>query len=336
MKRQTVGRILAGLLPALLLSSAGHAADVQERNLKFGYGTAETHPLGRGVSKFVQLVATKSDGKIKIKAYPSTQLGSETQMISATQGGVQDLIGTSTAPLVGLVKEFAVFDLPFLFSTEKQADAVLDSPIGQSLLARLSDKNLVGLCFFENGFRQLTNSKRPVVTAQDLKGLKIRTMQNPVYIETFNRLGANAVPMPWPEVFTALESGALDAEENPYSIIYVNKLDEVQKYISATKHAYSPWPIAVSKKLWSTLSPDEQKIFLDSCNEAKLFQRQLAREEDVKIIAKLKEKGMAINELAPGEIDRIKQELQPVYDRYVPSIGPDLVRQVQDLINSVN
>ncbi|WP_246519789.1 TRAP transporter substrate-binding protein [Ancylobacter lacus] len=326
---------ICGRLPAALLAmsitfpNVSHAADVQERTLKFGYSTFEAHPLGQGANKFVALVSEKSDGKIKMKVYPATQLGSETQTISATQGGVQDLVGTSTAPLVGLVKEYAIFDLPFLLSNEKQADALVDGPVGQELLAKLQEKNLVGLCFFENGFRHVTNSKHPIVGAGDLSGLKIRVMQNPVYIDAFRTLGANAVPMPWPEVYTALESGAIDAQENPFGIIYVNKLNEVQKYVSVTKHAYSPWAVMMSKKLWDKLSADEQKIFVDSCNEAKAYQRQVSRAEDARIVAELKARGMQINELSPAELADLKARMQPVVAKYTETVGPDLVKQAQ-------
>lgn len=327
-------RFATALALALIAAPiAGHAADdVQERTLKFGYSTFEAHPLGQGANKFVALVDEKSGGKIKMKVYPATQLGSETQTISATQGGVQDIVGTSTAPIVGLVKEYAIFDLPFLLANEKQADALVDGPVGQALLAKLQDKNLVGLCFFENGFRNVTNSKRPINTAEDVSGLKIRVMQNPVYIEAFKTLGANAVPMPWPEVYTALESGAIDAQENPFGIIYVNKLNEVQKYVSVTKHAYSPWAVMMSKKLWDKLSPTEQKIFVDSCNEAKVYQRQVSRAEDAKIIAELKARGMQINEPTPAQLAELKAKMQPVIAKYSETLGTDLVKQAQDSI----
>ncbi|MFC5067119.1 TRAP transporter substrate-binding protein [Flaviflagellibacter deserti] len=329
MLKLTSASAAVAVLSTILLSTSTLAADVKERTLKFGYSTFEAHPLGQGANKFVELVGKKSDGKIKMKVYPATQLGSETQTISATQGGVQDIVGTSTAPLTGLVKEYAIFDFPFLFANAKEADAVVDGPVGQTLLAKLSEKNLAGLCFFENGFRNVTNSKRPITKGEDVAGLKIRTMQNPVYIDSFKALGANAVPMPWPEVYTALESGAIDAQENPYGIISVNKLNEVQKYISVTKHAYSPWAMIMSKKLWDDLSNDERKIFVDSCNEAKEFQRKFSREEDAKIVADLKSKGMAINELSPEEVAKIKATLQPVIDKYSATVGADLVKQAQ-------
>ena len=229
MLRSTKRHLLRRLVPAVLLSAtmltAVHPglAEAQERKLKFGYSVHETNPLGKGATRFSELVAEKSGQKIVVKNYPATQLGSETQMISATQGGVQEIVGVSSAPLVGLVEEFALFDLPFFFANAKEADAVVDGPVGRQLLDKLGDKGLIGLCFWENGFRHVTNSKQPISKPEDIEGLKLRTMQNPVYIDAFNTLGANAVPMPWPEVYTALETGAIDAQENPFSIVFANK-----------------------------------------------------------------------------------------------------------------
>jgi tripartite ATP-independent transporter DctP family solute receptor len=320
---------------SILVPVTSWAAEVQERSIKFGYSVHEVHPLGKGANKFLQLVTEKSGGKIKIKAYPATQLGSETQMISATQGGVQEMVGVSSAPLVGLVKEFALFDLPFLFASEKEADAVLDGRVGQQLLGKLTSKGLVGLCFWENGFRHVTNAKRPIAKFEDIQGLKIRTMQNSVYIDAFKALGANAVPMPWPEVYTALEQRAIDAQENPFGIIHANKLNEVQKYLSVTKHSYSPYVLMVGNKLWEKLSDDEKKIFQDACVEARDYQRKVSREEDAKLVADLTAKGMVINELPPEEVAKIKQQLKPVTDKYVKDVGDDLVQQTQAEIERV-
>jgi TRAP-type transport system periplasmic protein len=318
-----------------IAASAAPAADVNEHTIKFGYSVLEAHPLGKGANRFVQLVAEKSGGKIKIKNYPATQLGSETQMISATQGGVQEIVGVSSAPLVGLAKEFALFDLPFLFANEKEVDAVVDGPVGTQLYDKLKAKGLVGLCFWENGFRHVTNSKRPIAKAEDLKGLKLRTMQNPVYVEAFNTLGANAVPMPWPEVYAALETKAIDAQENPFAIIATNKIDEVQKYLSVTKHAYSPYAVMVGAKFWDKLSPPEQAIFKDSCAEARDYQRKVGREEDAKTTIELKTRGMQINELSADAVAQMKLQLQPVTDKYSKEIGEDLVKQVQAEIGKV-
>jgi tripartite ATP-independent transporter DctP family solute receptor len=341
MLRPTKRQLLRRLVPAVLLSAtmltAVHAgpAEAQDRRLKFGYSVHETNPLGKGATRFSELVAEKSGQKIAVRNYPATQLGSETQMISATQGGVQEMVGVSSAPLVGLVKEFALFDLPFFFADAGEADAVLDGPVGRQLLDKLTDKGLVGLCFWENGFRHVTNSKHPIGKPEDIEGLKLRTMQNPVYIDAFNTLGANAVPMPWPEVYSALETGAIDAQENPFSIVSANKLDEVQKYLSVTRHGYSPYVVMVGKKLWDKLDDGERTILQDSCVEARDYQRKLNREEDAKIVAELGAKGMQINELTPDQMARLKQMLEPVVAKYTKEVGEDLVNQARAEIEKV-
>jgi tripartite ATP-independent transporter DctP family solute receptor len=310
-------------------------AQIQDRNLKFGYGIAEDHPLGQGANRFAQIVSQKSGGKLKVRPYPANALGTETAMISSAQGGVQEMVGTSSAAIVSVQKEYAIFDLPFLFSNEKEAYAVLDGPVGKSLLDKLDSKGLVGLCYWETGFRHVTSSKRPITKSDDLKGLKIRTMQNPVYIEAFNTLGANAVPMAFTELYTALETKAIDAQENPYGIIHANKINEVQKYLSATYHAYSPFVVMVSKKLWTTMSPEEKKILQDACGEARDYQRKLSAEMNAKIVAELKQKGMVFNEVSPAEVAKMRESLQPVTDKYSKSVGEDLVKQTQAEIDKV-
>ena len=255
--------VTATWVAAISLLPAGAQAQVSSHNIKFGYSVSETHPIGKGVSKFSDLVSEKSGGKIKVKAYPAAQLGSESQMISATQGGVQEMIGMSSAPLVGIVKDFALFDLPFMFSSEKEVDAVVDGSVGTKLFEKLTKKGVVGLCYWENGFRHVTNSKRPIAHLEDFKGLKIRTMQNPVFVDMFNTLGANAVPMAWPEVYSALETKAIDAQENPALIVSSFKINEVQKYLSITKHAYSTYAKIVSTNIWEKYRSLELVILKD-------------------------------------------------------------------------
>lgn len=305
------------------------AADVNEHSIKFGYSVPEAHPLGKGANRFAELVAQKSGGKIKVKNYPATLLCSEVQMISATQGGVQEIVGVSSTPLVGLARGFAVFDLPFLFNSEREVDALVDGPVGAQLFERLQAKNLFGLCFWENGFRHVTNSKHPIVKPEDLMGLKIRTMQNPVYVETFNALGANAMPMAWPEVYAALESRAIDAQENPFAIVSTNKVNEVQKYLSVTKHAYSPYAVMVGSKLWHKLTPAERTILRESCSEARDYQREGSREEDAKPAAELRARGTAFNEVLAATVTALKQQLAPVTEKFTKQIGEGLVAQVQ-------
>ena len=195
------------VLGGLLAAGGAGAADVKERAIKLSYVTAKDSPYGLGVAKFADLVAQKSEGKIKVRGYSDGQLGAEVQSISSAQGGVLEMSLVSTAAATGNVKEFALFDFPFLFSEEKEAYAVLDGPVGTQLLDKLTDRGVVGLCYWEVGFRHVTNSKHPVLKLEDFQGLKIRTIQNPVFVDVFNTLGANASPMAFTEVYTALVNG---------------------------------------------------------------------------------------------------------------------------------
>ncbi len=323
-------RLLCGavLTIGLLTGFTTRAADISERTIRLGHGSPEEHPLGQGAKKFAELVAQKSGGKMNVKVYPANQLGSEAQTVSAAQGGVQEMTIPSSAPVGTVAKEFAVFDLPFLFNNEKEADAVLDGPVGRKILDKLNDKGLMGLCYWENGFRNVTNSKRPIAKAEDLQGLKIRVMQSPVYIDMFNTLGANAVPMAFTEVYTALETRAIDAQENPYGIIHANKFNEVQKYLSATRHAYAPYVVIVSRKFWDKLSGDEKKIMQDSCYEARDYERKVSRDLNATLLADLKARGMTFNEIPPAELDRMRRDLKPVVDKFTRELGEDLVKQV--------
>src|SRR6478609_9965983 len=189
-------RSLATLALALAAASAG-AQDIQERTIKFGHLNNAGHPTSLGVRKFAEIVAAKSGGKIKVQEFAASQLGNELQQQSALQGGVQEMLVASTTSLAGIVKEFGLFDFPFLFTNPRQADAVVDGPLGKMLSGRLADKGVVVLGFFDLGFRNVTNSKRPITKAEDLEGLKLRVIPNPVFLETFKTFKANPIPMPF-------------------------------------------------------------------------------------------------------------------------------------------
>ena len=323
------------LVGGLLAAAGACAADIKERSIKLSYVTAQDSPYGVGVAKFAELAAQKSGGKIKVKGYSDGQLGAEVQSISAAQGGVLEMSLVSTAAASGNVKEFALFDLPFLFGDEREAYAVLDGAVGTKLLDKLGDRGLVGLCYWEVGFRHITNSRRPVTRLEDIKGLKLRTIQNPVFVDVFNGLGANATPMAFTEVYTALESKALDGQETPYNIIYTSRFFEVQKYLSATKHIYGPGVVLVGRKFWDTLSGDERKILQDSCTEARDVERKASHDLDARVLAEMKTKGMQVNDIAPAERARMRDAMKPVIDKYTAVIGPDLVKQAYAEIERV-
>ena len=329
MKTWTTQILVAACAASIPLAAAAQqpAADIKERTIKVSHVLPKDHSMQLAVEKFAEILDQKTGGKIKMRGYPNGQLGAELQSISAAQGGVLEMALVSTAATASVVKEFGVYDLPFLFNDSKEADLVLDGPIGRKLLDKLPEKNLIGLCYFENGFRHLTNSRRAVAKAEDFKGLKIRTIQNPVYIDVFNTLGANATPMPFTEVFTALESKAIDGQETPYGNIYGNKFYEVQKYLTTTGHIYNSVVMLVSKKFWDQLSAAEHKLLQESCTATSDFQRRHMRELDPKLRAELQGKGMVITDLSASERGRLRELLKPVYEKYARNLGEDVVRQ---------
>lgn len=299
----------------------------QEIRAKFGTSLPDSHPQTLGARKFAELVEARTAGRIKVSVYPGGQLGNDVQMQGALQGGTQEFTAPSTATLTGLVKDFGVLGLPFSFTTEKEADTVLDGPFGRKLLARLPDKGLVGLAYWENGFRNVTNSKRPIVHAEDIAGLKIRTMQNSLYIDMFGGLGANAVPMAVTELFPALESRAVDAQENPYTVVHAQKFYDVQKYLSTTGHAYDALVLLVSKKFWDRLAPADQKAVQEAAVEATAFERKTSRELNARLRQELVKLGMQINEVSPQEKARMREKLQPVITKHMAGAGEDVARE---------
>ncbi|MGF6528852.1 TRAP transporter substrate-binding protein [Variovorax sp. PvP013] len=322
--------LFACLLGTLIITGAGGAlaADIKERTIKYAVIYDLKHPQGLGAEKFAELVGQRSGNKIKVKLYPSGQLGGEVQVVSSLQGGTIEMSAMATPQLVGNIKEFAALDLPFLFNNEKEVDVVVDGPVGKQYLDRLPAKGLVGLSWFEHGFRNLTNSKRPVTKLEDIQGLKLRVQQNAVAIDTFNALGANAVPMSFTELYSALEQKAVDGQENPFSSIETAKFFEVQKYVSVTKHNYTPLILLASKKFWDTLSPDEARILKDAALEAAVYQRRVNREFNEKSLQALKAAGMQVTNIAPAEMDRIRTKVQPVVEKYSKQVGGTLVNDL--------
>jgi tripartite ATP-independent transporter DctP family solute receptor len=316
------------LLGASLVATTVAHAEVREHKFRFSIQNTMDHPLGLGAQKFADLVNQKSGGKMKVTVYPGGSLGGDVQTMSALQGGTLDFMTVTAGLLVGVSKPFGVYDLPYLFNDVKEADAIVDGPIGQKLQTQLADKGLIGLGYWDLGFRNVTNSKLPITKLEDLKGLKLRTLQSPIFIDMFNALGANATPLAFPELYSALEQRVVDGQENPVAVIAFAKFYEVQKYLSLTRHAYGAQSFMISKKTWDRLSPDEQKVIASAAAETRVYQRQVSRELNEKELGRLKASGMQINELSPQEIARIREKLQPIIVKYVPQIGEPLVNEV--------
>lgn len=322
--------IASALASALLAAPfAALAQDIKPRLIRFGYGLVENSNQGRAVKFFADHVEKASGGKMRVRAIGAAALGPDTQMQQALIGGAQEMMVGSTATLVGITKEMALWDTPFLFNNAREADAVLDGPVGQKVMDRLQAGGLVGLVYWENGFRNLTNSKRAVQKLEDLDGIKLRVMQNNVYLESFKTLGANAVPMPFSELFGALETKTVDGQENPYNTILSSKFFEVQKYLSITNHVYSPWIVTVSKKWWDQLSKDEQNVLMDAARASRDFERKDTREEAGRALAELKAKGMQINELPASESARMRSKLSAVNAGIAANVGQELWNETQ-------
>ena len=318
---------LAFAVCGLVLGSAAQA-QVGEHTFRISIAGAAGHPSVMGAEKWAELVKQKSGGKMQVKVFPNGVLGGDVQALSAVQGGTIDFTAMNSGILQTQVKEFAIFDFPFMFESGKEADVILDGAFGKKLADLLPAKNLVNLAYWELGFRELTNSKRSLNKMEDIAGLKIRVIQSPIYIETFNALGANSVPMPFTEVYTALEQKIIDGQENPFSVIETSKFNEVQKYLTVTNHMYNPQSVLASKKKWDALTKDEKDVLTSTMLEATKWQRENSRKLADESLTNLK-KSMTVNVLSAEELTKIRTKIKPVIEKFSASVGPELVKELQ-------
>ena len=328
--------IAAALALATILGSASLAqAEIQERTIKFAAQNSKGHPQVTGMERFAEIVKEKSGGKIEVKLFPGGTLGGDVQTLASIQGGTVEMSVMNAGILSGTVKEFGVVDLPFLFGTPEEADAVMDGPIGTDLMNRLPEQRLVGLGFWELGFRHLTNNRHAVNGVEDVNGLKIRTVQSAVPLATFNALGANAVPLPYPELYSALETGTVDGQENPLSNIVNAKFTEVQKYLTLTGHQYNPQIVIVSKVFWDKLDPEEQALLQAAATEARDYQRKVSREANAGFLQEIKKTDMEVVELSPEKLDAFRKAVEPVVTEFREKIGAETVDAVFAQLKSI-
>ncbi len=298
-----------------------------ERVIRVAVSTAADHPLTVGAQKFAELIEAKSGGKLKARVFPGAALGSDVQVIGSLQGGVIEATVITTGLLTSMAKEYSLLILPGLFRDVREADAVLDGPFGTKLRDKLQERQLVGLTYMEHGFKNVTNSKRPITKWEDIEGLKLRVTQTPTLVDTFSRLGANPVPMAFNELYSALEQRAVDGIETTLATFNSAKLEEVQKYILMTQHIYDPLMLIYSKPLWDKLSADERKLLSDAATEAAKFQRQQTRDQESKLLATLRQKGVVINDMTQQEKARMRERLQPVIDKHMQLVGEAASRE---------
>jgi tripartite ATP-independent transporter DctP family solute receptor len=325
----TITRRACGLMLGAVLSlsaSGAFSQDIQERELRFAMSLAADHPLGVAGQRFADIVSEKSDGKLKVSLYAGAVLGSDQQNLSAVRGGTLDFTTMATGLLAGINKEFMVFDLPFMFNNSQEAYALSDGPVGTELMEKLSSEGIHGLGIWDLGFRNMTNNRRPIAKLEDIQGLKLRVIAAPVYIDLFTQLGANPVPMTFGEVYGALESGAIDGQDNPLAVIQSAKFAEVQDYLSITRHIYTGMPFLMSSKTWDSLSADEQKIIAEAADEAKQIGRDLVQEQEVAAIESLGQE-MEVNELAVEEVARMREAAKPVIDKFAEEAGASVMEK---------
>ena len=319
---------LKTIVAAVALSALG-LAQAQTRTIKFANQNAKGHPIILGMEKFAELVDQKSGGKMKVQVFPGGTLGSDQANVSALQGGTLEMASMNSGIFASLVKEFAIYDFPFMFGNPREADAVVDGPFGQGLHKKLEDKGLVGLAYYELGFRELTNSKRAITKVDDIAGLKLRVIPNPINVDWVKALGANPTPLPFPELYAALEQGAVDGQENPVATIKGAKLFEVQKYMTLTNHQYNPQSVVISKKFWDTLSAGDRKILQEAATESATYERTQSRAQLQAGLEDLKKGGMQVTELSPAEVTKLREKMKPVIDKHSASVGEETVKAIQ-------
>jgi TRAP-type transport system periplasmic protein len=330
--RKYITTATAAILAASTLLAAPAYAEFSNRTMRVSNGINADHPVRAGIKAMQTCLDEKSGGKLKITAFWGGALGGDLQATQALRSGVQEGVVSSSSPLVGIVPALGVFDLPFLFANQQEAYKVMDGEFGDFLNEKLLSVGLVNLAYWENGFRNLSNSKRPVTKWEDLEGMKVRVMQNNIFLDTFDNFGANATPMAFGEVFSALETKAIDAQENPYVTIDTSKFYEVQSYVSETRHAYTPFLFMFSKAIFDTYSPDEQKALKDCAVVGRDVERKVITELNKTSLEKIEAAGVKFNTLSPEEHKKMLEKSQVVYEKHKKEIGTDVVDRVQAIL----
>ncbi len=317
--------LIKPLALAALLAAVGptHAQTI----IKIGYATSPTSHYGVGTTVFCDEMEKGTQGRYKCQQFPSSALGGEREQIEAVQLGTQDMVNTSTGPLGNFVPEVKIVDIPFLFRDYAHARKVMDGPIGQNLQKKMAAKGLINLAWTENGFRHMTNNIRPIVHASDAAGLKMRTMENKVHMEGYKTFGILPTPMAFPELFTALQQGTVDGQENPIPVILASKFSQVQKYLSLTGHVYSPAALIISPQVWNKLSPADQKAFSAAAKKGAAAQRKKVNDDEDTGIAQLEKEGMQVVRKVDGE--SFRKAVAPAYADFAREFGAENIAAIQ-------
>ncbi len=303
--------------------SEGNEASGDQQNLRISIGVNDSHPEYEGAVRFKELVEEQTDD-FNVEVYHSGQIADDRAAVEMLQLGTLEITIPSTSPMVNFIPEYGVFDLPFTIPNEEVADQVLDGEFGDEMLDMLEDQGLVGLAWWENGFRNLTNDTRPVESVDDLNGLNVRTMENDIHMDAWSAMGANPTPMAFTELFTAMQQGTIDGQENPYPTIETSNYDEVQQYLSGTNHVYTPFVFLMDKELWDGFTEEQQTIIEEAALEAGEYNRERNREVAEESLETLQE-NMEYSEISEEELERFRESVEPVIENSRTDLGDEVV-----------
>ena len=331
---QTASQAPKGEAPQSASADAGTQSG-QKVTMKVSVGVADNHFEAVAVNKMKEYIEEQTGGNFTVEIFTGAQIGNDQEVFEGLKLGVADMLPCGTDIIGNFSKDFGLLSLPYLFDNEKQVEAVVEGEFGQSLLNELEDIGYVGLGFGNFGFRHTTNSKHPINSVEDMKGLKIRTMTTPIHLEVFEALGANPTPMAFSELFSALQQGVVDGQENPLMNIYANKLHEVQKYLTLDGHVFTFVTFVVSKDWYDKLEPSYQQILNDGIKIATEYMKESCESEDALALEKMKEAGVEVVELTPEAKDEFREAVKGVSEKYGNEINPDKYKEMLDIIASV-
>jgi len=336
MSNRTRKLLFVVMVTMLVLTLSSTVLLAAPLTLRIGFGTSEQHPVFRALTEFKKMVEKESDGTIKVELFPNSILGSDREMLEQLNSGALSMYQGTTAVLSSYVPEFMVLDFPFLWPTSEVQDAVLDGEFGD-WLSSLSKERNIGfklVNYWDAGFRHLTTNRRPVSTPDDLKGMKIRLMENPLHMATFSSLGATVVTIPFGELYSGLQQRVADGQENPIPIIHAMRYYEVQQYLNLTGHLNTPLCLLISSQTWNSLSPAQRILVQSAADRARDIQRKDNRKAQEQLIKDLEDKGMVVTRLTQEQLQLFQEKVQPVYDSFVDKVGRDVFERLMQSIKA--
>ena len=322
--------VISSILFASALSLTVPAAAQNVMKLKLGHVAPTDEPYHKAAEKFAELVNKNTGGEVQVQIFPNSLLGGQRELLEGLQLGSVDITLTTAAVLSSFLPKTMVIELPFMFRDREHVYKVVDGPLAKEIYAGDEQKKMKIIDTWENGFRNITNNVRPIEKPEDMKGVKIRVMENKMYIEMFKALGASPTPMARGELFSGLQTKVIDGQENPLGQIYTSRFYEVQKYATLSGHTYSPEVVVFSLATWQKIPAKHQEVILKASAEARQYNRELSAKMDQEFVGKLKEKGMTVTALTAQQIVPFQEKMMPVWDQFADKIGKDLIQKIKD------